>query len=417
MNYTKYVLFALLLILQCRAQNVTDLYDFTGGSDGWNPNAPAVGRDLSLYGTTQQGGTFNQNCSTGCGTAYRLTPSGGHWTESTLYQFRGGSDGYGFTTITPDSAGSLYGVSSGAPYGGIFRLTPSAPGKLWDFSLLYEFKNGSDGGNPLFPLFLDNLGAIYSASELGGQSGKGCDQRGCGTIFQLVPPTGKSARWTLHPLYEFQGADQGGNPTAIIRDSTGAIYGTTAYGGKFNSNCAPGCGVIFRLSHSSDGTWSYKVLYRFDGAPHQGPNGGLSNGLVLDASGNLYGLVGTQQAFTGPGGGDIFQLSPPAGGAGRWTLTIIHRYYSSYPASNLTRGPNRTLYGDIYGDQDLNWGYIFQLTPPTHQRAAWTYSTLVNFNNQPYQNPSGVVAGQHGDLYSTLSGGGYVPGGIVAVVP
>ncbi len=398
----------LMLAAQSVAQTVTDLYDFTGGSDGWDPNAPMiVGPDGSLYGTTLYGGY--PDC--GCGTVYQLAPSGGHWTESTLYQFHGGKDGYlNYSTLTLDGAGRLYGVTDGGtPWNAVFRLTPDAPGKRWRFNLLYVFKGQQDGGYPLTPLFLDNSGAIYGASQLGGVSGKGCSQQyGCGAIFQLVPPAHNDNPWTVHVLYEFQGSSDGGNPSTMIMDSTGTIYGTTQNGGAFNKNCPLGCGVVFQL-FPVNGTWAYKVLYTFHGDPHQSPSGNL----VEDASGNLYGLA----TVVPLGEFDIFQLSPPVDGTGSWTVSYIHLYRDNYPATNLTLGPNGTLYGDIYGDQDLNWGYIFHMTPPAQPGGRWGYTTLVNFNKLPYQNPTGIVVGLQGDLYSPLSGGGYGNGSVVSVVP
>ena len=408
-------LLALMLGANSVAQTVTDLYDFTGSSDGWDPNAPMIaGPDGSLYGTTLYGGYLNCSAGfgSGCGTIYQLARSGGQWTEFTLYQFRGGKDGsQNYSTLTLDNAGRLYGVTDGGTlWNAVFRLTPGAPGKRWHFNLLYEFKGQRDGGDPLTPLFLDTAGAIYGASQLGGPSGKGCNQQfGCGAIFQLVPPTHKDNSWTAHVLYEFQGANDGGNPSTMIMDSTGTIYGTTENGGDFNKNCPLGCGVVFQL-FPMNGTWAYKVLYTFHGAPHKSPYGNL----VEDTSGNLYGL-----ATVAPyGGGDIFAISPPAGGGGAWTQSYIHRYHGTYPATNLTLGPNGTLYGDIYGDQDLDYGYIFQMTPPTQQAGTWTYNTLANFNKAlPYQNPTGVVVGLQDDLYSPLSGGGYGNGSIVSIVP
>ncbi len=408
-------LLGLMLAAQSLAQTVTDLYDFTGGSDGWDPNAPMItGPDGSLYGTTLYGGYLN--CSAGfgfgCGTVYQLAPSGGQWTESTLYQFQGGKDGsQNYSTLTLDSAGRLYGVTDGGtPWNAVFRLTPGAPGKRWRFNLLYVFKGQRDGGNPLTPLFLDNSGAIYGASQLGGLSGKGCNQQyGCGAIFQLVPPTHPDNPWTAHVLYEFQGASDGGNPSTMIMDSTGTIYGTTSNGGAFNQKCPLGCGVVFQL-FPVNGTWAYKVLYTFHGSPHQSPYGNL----VEDASGNLLGIASGYPY----GYGDIFELSPPAGELGPWTLSWVHHFGIGYPATNLTLGPNGTLYGDIYGDQDLNWGYIFQITPPAQSGGRWTYTTLVDFNKLAYyQNPTGIVVGLQGDLYSPLSGGGYGNGSIVSVVP
>ena len=68
----------------------TVLYRFTGGSDGGEPTGDllfdAAGK---LYGTTQIGGKPHSCSTLGCGTVYKLTQSGGSWTESVLYQFQG----------------------------------------------------------------------------------------------------------------------------------------------------------------------------------------------------------------------------------------------------------------------------------------------------------------------------------------
>jgi hypothetical protein len=58
---------------QLVAQTVTDLYDFTGGVDGFGPNIPITGPDGSIYGTTQSGG--NLNCPGGDGLGWLCTLS------------------------------------------------------------------------------------------------------------------------------------------------------------------------------------------------------------------------------------------------------------------------------------------------------------------------------------------------------
>jgi len=50
----------------------TPIYNFSGGSDGASPQAGVIVHDYALYGTTTEGGN-TQNCSLGCGTAYRLS--------------------------------------------------------------------------------------------------------------------------------------------------------------------------------------------------------------------------------------------------------------------------------------------------------------------------------------------------------
>jgi uncharacterized repeat protein (TIGR03803 family) len=62
------------------------------------------------------------------GTVYELTPSAGGWTYTQLYEFTGGSDGqYSFSNLVFDKHGNLYGTTNegGANgYGVIFKVIP-----------------------------------------------------------------------------------------------------------------------------------------------------------------------------------------------------------------------------------------------------------------------------------------------------
>src|SRR5690349_15380141 len=91
---------------------------------------------------------------------------------------------------------------------------------------------------------------------------------------------------TLTVLYTFPGGTNGSVASnGVIRDSSGNLYGTTAYGGDVNCNPTfppVGCGTVYKL----DSTNALTTLYAFRGAPDgQFP----SSPLLL--SGNL--LAGT----------------------------------------------------------------------------------------------------------------------------
>jgi uncharacterized repeat protein (TIGR03803 family) len=82
--------------------------------------------DGNFYGTTLAGGTPNANCkaSNGCGTLYRMTPSG---TETVLYSFgTNASDGIGPSgALLQASDGNLYGTTTAggtANAGTVFKL-------------------------------------------------------------------------------------------------------------------------------------------------------------------------------------------------------------------------------------------------------------------------------------------------------
>jgi len=87
----------------------------------------------------------------------------------------------------------------------------------------------------------------------------------------------------------------------VVFDKAENLYGVTADGGIFGA-CAVGCGVVFKLSPRSDGTWQYDVLHRFTGKDGANP----AATLTLDNRGNLYGTA-TQG---GPNGfGVVFEIT------------------------------------------------------------------------------------------------------------
>ncbi len=68
-------LFCVAVAIASPAQNFTTLATFNGTRNtlGVSPNGPLVqGLDGNLYGTTEHGGT----CNWGCGTVFKITPSG-----------------------------------------------------------------------------------------------------------------------------------------------------------------------------------------------------------------------------------------------------------------------------------------------------------------------------------------------------
>jgi uncharacterized repeat protein (TIGR03803 family) len=67
----------------------TVLYSFTGGTDGGEPyKGVTLDPQGNLYGTAVTGGT-GSGCDGGCGVVYKLTNSGGTWSQSVLHNFMG----------------------------------------------------------------------------------------------------------------------------------------------------------------------------------------------------------------------------------------------------------------------------------------------------------------------------------------
>lgn len=214
------------------------LHTFTNGSDGAKPNSGVILDNAgNLYGTAAigGGGCFGNVC----GMIFKLSPSGSGWTETILYAFQGGSDGQSpLGGVIFDQAGNLYGTAStgGAGGGGtVFELTPSGSG--WTFNLLYSFSGGYEGG-PNASLSWDTAGNLYGTT-----TGDGTYQHG--SVFRLAPSDGG---WTETDLYDFTGGTDGGSPRSIVTlDVNGNLYGTASTGGAYDCG-EEGCGVVWEIT-------------------------------------------------------------------------------------------------------------------------------------------------------------------------
>jgi uncharacterized repeat protein (TIGR03803 family) len=198
------------------------LHEFQGGAgDGAVPLASAILLDEAgnLYGTTAEGGS-GSNCEGGCGTVFRIAPDG---TESILYSFQGGADGWWPRSgVVADSAGNLYGttVSGGSANDGtVFKLTPDGTE-----SVLYSFKAGKGGAGPEAGLILDSAGNLYGTADNGGS--KACDGIGCGVVYTVAPDGTETI------LYTFAKLKDGQSPVAgLLMGQANILYGTTSGGG------------------------------------------------------------------------------------------------------------------------------------------------------------------------------------------
>jgi uncharacterized repeat protein (TIGR03803 family) len=378
------------------------LYSFAGGSD---PKLPYAGlifdKAGNLYGTTESGGTNGQ------GTVFEITPTSSGWTESVLYNFTGSTDGgQPYASLIFDSAGNLYGTTN---FGGssncnmgcgtIFKLTPGSGG--WTESVLYTFTGGNDGREPYARLRFDAVGNLYGTTLYGGNIGSACSE-GCGTIFKLTPGSGG---WTESVLYAFQGAGDGAAPyDGLALDAAGNLYGTAYTGG------ASADGVIFKLSPGSSG-WTESVLHTFKGASDgKYPYGDL----ILDATGNLYGT-----AFqAGAGYGVVFELMLNT--SGHWTEKVLHSFENA-PAGNPVAGLVMDATGNLYGTTMLGvtqtscgggCGTLFKLSPAT---TGWTYKVVHQFGKgtDGFHPTGDLILDASGNMYGTTQAGGPQGSGMV----
>jgi uncharacterized repeat protein (TIGR03803 family) len=384
-----------------------------------------------------------------------------------LYSFKDHPDGFlPAAALAFDSIGNLYGTTyqGGLYYDGtVFQLTPGSGGQ-WTESALYSFDE-SDGADPEDSLLVDALGNLYGTTLVGG--GGQCSVS-CGTVFEMSPAA--DGGWNESILLNFNGTD-GANPAAnLIVGKDGAFYGTTQDGGLL------GRGTVFRLAKEPGGTWSESVLYSFKGG--SGDGWSPSAGLVVDASGNLYGATYVGGSHGKPyGKGTVFELkrdskgnwtesilrsfdghdcvNPSAGltmdatgnlygvcpdggpqgngaafkltrgGSGGWGLTILYAFPEHADGWGPVGTPIWDAKGNLYGVTaaggntacDDGCGAVFKLTPRANGK--WAYTVLHLFNGQDGWLPeAGLIRDANGNLYGTTAyGGAHNAGEVFEITP
>jgi hypothetical protein len=349
--------------------------------------------------------------------------------ESVLVTFNGNNGMVLLAGLISDKAANLYGTTSvggtgscddfGGAFGcgTVFELTPSANGNVWTETILYSFQGGSDGIGPAAALVFDQAGNLYGTTEVGGTTFNTYCINGCGTVFELKPPTKPGAAWTETVLHSFELSD-GATPSAnLVVDPQGNLYGTTLYGG---SGPCPygsfiiGCGTVFQLEppSSKGAAWTENVLHSFTGGGvnNQGSDGGNpSGGLILHESA----LYGTTPGGGGPfNAGTVFELKKLANGT--WKEVVLYSFTGgsggtdgASPSGNLVFDKNGVLYGTTSGAGASIGGTVFQLAPP-NKGTRWTETVLYNFTlgsdgGVPY---AGVIFDSAGNLYGTTAVGG-----------
>jgi uncharacterized repeat protein (TIGR03803 family) len=415
----------LSLCVAAHAQTESVLYIFGGGGDGQYPSGTvAVDAKGNVYGTVSSGG--ESSCEgIGCGVLYELSPSSNSWTYSQVWGYQGPDGDLPLGGVYLSSAGNLYATTNiGGNFsyctlfdtgcGTVGRFSPSSDG-TWTQQTLLEFTGPGNGSYPLANVFLDKAGNLYGTTEYGGSSDY-CNgaYSGCGVVFKLSPDG--NGEWTESVLYVFQSGKQGRGRgflpwSGVVVDSAGNVYGTTSSGGIV-TDCIIGCGVVYKLSPTGTGAWTYSVIYEFTGKSDGAyPIGGV----ILGPKGNLYGAAqqaGDLSACNGQGCGTVYELSPRANGS--WQFQLLHTFSQTDgdgPSGTLTFDRKGNLYGTTLtgGDLSCSGGYgcgtVFRLSPSSK---GWQLATLHAFNNPPdgALPSAGVTLDASGNIFGETQYGG-----------
>jgi len=253
---------------------------------------------------------------------------------------------------------------------------------LWAFS-------GADSGNPAGGVIIDGAGNLFGAGNQGGRYGYG-------SVFELTPPAKGKNAWGKSIIWNFGAAGDGQNPASgLTLGSDGTIYGTTSAGGT-------GFGTVFALTPPAggNGAWTEQLIATFDG----GTIGAEPRAaLTLNAQGVLF-----STAYSGGanGNGSIYSLTPPTGGQGAWTGTLLY----SFAAGDLDNSAAEVALGadgDLFGTTILGGhrgASVFQLAPPAHGGTVWTYRTIRDLPPPAELMDAGVTLTASGGLVG--AGGG-----------
>lgn len=176
------------------AGTLTTLYSFcsrTNCSDGDGPYGLIQASNGNFYGQTYAGGA--QGCNNnGCGTVYKMTPTG---TLTTLHSFcvQSGCP-FGPGPLVQGTDGNFYGTATGGTNdeGTVFELTPTG-----SFTTLYSFcplSGCADGRFPETGMLQATSGTFYGTTVAGGTVDGGTVfslSVGLGPFLKTVPTAGR----------------------------------------------------------------------------------------------------------------------------------------------------------------------------------------------------------------------------------
>jgi uncharacterized repeat protein (TIGR03803 family) len=361
------------------------LYNFKGGVDGAVPAAPLLDLNGTLYGTTSSGG--GTGCyGSGCGTVFAITTSG---QERVLYRFKGGQDGSQPLASLIDVSGTLYGTTfngggtrcfGNAGCGTVFAITASGEERV-----LHRFRGGkSDGAYPWAHL-IDVKGTLYGTTVGGGASSDG-------TIFTVST---SGAERLLHTFRKRNLAD-GLDPVAPLLDVEDKLYGTTDGGGVSGMY-----GTIFSIATSG----KEAVLHSFAGGAGDGAHPFAG---VIDVQGTLYGTTiegGSTQCGMLGSCGAVFALTRSS------HESLLYHFKGGkkdgwYPQAGLV-AVSSTLYGTtVYGGSTgclvRGCGTVFAITTSGKERVLHRFAKT----SDDGANPTAGLITIDGTLYGTTENGG-----------
>jgi uncharacterized repeat protein (TIGR03803 family) len=283
------------------------VYSFTSLSDGAAPSAPLIQAGDGFYYGTAQVGGAN-----GYGTVFKVDSTGN---VTPLRQLSVTDGAYPTAALVEGSDGYFYGTTF-AEGNSSCRTIPRFTGcgtvfkmdSSRNFTTLHSFSGGTEGAGPETGLIIGTDGYLYGTTGYGGTYNSG-------TVFKM------DSHGNVNTLYSFSGGTDGSFPEGgLTQANDGYFYGTTLSGGDLSCEIwpIPGCGTIFKI----DSAGKFTTLYSFTGGP-DGAN--PIEDLIQATDGYFYGtsLFGgdTSCTVSGYAGcGAIFRIDSTG------ILTPLHQF-------------------------------------------------------------------------------------------
>ena len=104
-------------------------------------------------------------------------------------------------------------------------------GSAYVFASIHDFTGADGGAYPTSEVLVEPSGVLYGTA---------------GNVYKLVP---NGSTYTFAIVFEFPNGEPetGFDPRGgLIEDSSGALYGTTYYGGTGKA-CRQRCGVVYKI--------------------------------------------------------------------------------------------------------------------------------------------------------------------------
>lgn len=364
---------------------------------GASPQAELLqASDGNFYGTTINGGTgacpdpFGSGKIIGCGTIFRMAPSGA---VTLLYAFpydtasgSAANGAYPTAGLIQGKDGNLYGVARNG--GGLGRCNAALGcGTLFrislqgTFTLLHRFctgdgcSNPTEGGQPAAHLVQLANSALCGITVEGGSGNNG-------TVFCSSLTGGVTTRYVFNPS---NGIDGDCPLAALLAGSDGeTLYGTTPFGG------AGGQGTVFVLSGST-----MKVLHAFSTSSAD-MTINPESALIFGANGKLYGTT-----YSGNPAAGIFSLETDGTGFASDNVFNSQTAGQGFESvSGLLLSADGLMYGTTYaGGSGGDNGSVYSYNPSKK-----IYKTLASFNGTTGAGPRAVlIEGSEKYLYGTAT--------------